>query len=186
MGAIAAADFFTVEVVGLAKLVRYYVFFVIDLATRRVEIAGITQQPDGVWMAQIARNLLYEGEGFLVGKRKLIVDSDTLYTRDFREGLRQGGVMVLKMPAHSPNLNAYAERFVLSIKSECLDRIVPLSGAHLRRVVGEYAKHYQHERNHQGIENELIDRREPANTNGRITRRLRVGGMLKYYYREAA
>ena len=185
MGEIAAADFFTIEVVGLFKLVRYYVFFVIDIATRRVEIAGITQQPDGVWMAQVARNLVYEGEGFLVGKRKLIVDSDTLYTRDFRAVLRQGGVTVLKMPAHSPNLNAFAERFVLSIKSECLDRVIPLSEGHLRRVVGEYAAHYHQERNHQGIENELIDRREPANSNGRITRRDRVGGMLKYYYREA-
>jgi transposase InsO family protein len=186
MGAIAGADFFTVEALGLAGLVRYYVFFIIDIATRKVEIAGITRQPNGAWMAQVARNLLYEGEGFLVGKQKLIVDSDTLYTEEFRALLKRGGVEVMKMPAKSPNLNAYAERFVLSIKSECLDRVVPLGERHLRRVVSDYAKHYQHERNHQGIGNELIERRERPDVVGQIKRRERVGGMLKYYYREAA
>ena len=186
MGAIVGADFFTVEVVTLVGLLRYHVFFLIDLATRKVEIAGITRQPDGVWMEQVARNLLFEGEGFLVGKRQLILDSDPLYTKAFRAVLKRGGVTVIKIPAKSPNLNAYAERFVLSIKSECLDRVVPMGEGHLRRIVGEYAKHYQHERNHQGIENELIERREPANTNGQISRRERVGGMLKYYFREAA
>lgn len=185
MGAIVGADFFTVEVVTLLGLVRYYVFFMIDLATRRVEIAGITRRPDGVWMEQIARNLLFEGEGFLVGKTKLIVDSDPLYTKEFRAALKRGGVTVIKIPAKSPNVNAYAERFVLSIRSECLDRVVPIGEGHLRRVVREYAKHYQHERNHQGIENELIERREPANSNGQISRRERIGGMLKYYFREA-
>ena len=186
MGAIVGGDFFTVEVVSLLGLVRYHVFFVIDLATRKVEIAGITRDPDGVWMEEVARTLLRAPKGFLVGKRKLIVDSDPLYTRKFRRLLKRGGVEVMKMPAKSPNLNAFAERFVLSIKSECLDRIVPLSEGHLRQVVGEYAAHYRHERNHQGIDNELIERREPANTNGRINRRERVGGLLKYYYREAA
>jgi transposase InsO family protein len=186
MGAIVGADFFTVEVVTLVGLLRYHVLFLIDLATRKVEIAGITRQPDGVWMEQVARNLLFAGEGFLVGKRQLILDSDPLYTKAFRALLKRGGVTVIKIPAKSPNLNAYAERFVLSIKSECLDLVVPIGEGHLRRIVGEYAKHYQHERNHQGIENELIERREPANSNGRITRRDRVGGMLKYYYREAA
>ena len=92
MGAIVGADFFTVEVVTLVGLLRYHVLFLIDLATRKVEIAGITRQPDGVWMEQVARNLLFAGEGFLVGKRQLILDSDPLYTKAFRALLKRGGV----------------------------------------------------------------------------------------------
>jgi transposase InsO family protein len=130
-----AADFFTVDVVSLLGLVRYHVLFVIDLATRKVEIAGISRSPDGVWMAQIGRNLLDAENGFLLGKRYLILDRDPLYTKEFRAMLRRGGVKVIRLPPSSPNLNAYAERFVLSIRTECLDRIVPLGEAYLRRSI---------------------------------------------------
>jgi transposase InsO family protein len=133
LNAINAADFFTVEVLSWAGLIRYHVFFVMDLASRRVEIAGISRSPDGVWMEQVARNLLDAGDGFLLGKRYLILDRDPLYTREFRTAMKRAGVEVLRLPPSSPNLNAYAERFVLSIRSECLDRIVPLGETHLRR-----------------------------------------------------
>jgi transposase InsO family protein len=95
-------------------------------------------------------------------------------------------VKVVRLPARSPNLNAFAERFVLSIKSECLDRLVPLGEAHLRRAILEYTNHYHEERNHQGLDNELIVPSEAANGVGKDSRRERLGGLLSYYYREAA
>jgi len=186
LSAITAADFFTVEVLTWAGLVRYHIFFVIDLASRRVEIAGISRSPDGRWMEQVARNLLDAHEGFLLGRKYLIIDRDPLYTREFRSAMERGGVKVLRLPPSSPNLNAFAERFVLSIKGDCLAKMVPLGEAHLRRTVSEYVRHYHLERNHQGLNNELISRVEPANTNGRVQRRVRLGGLLNFYHREAA
>jgi len=186
LSAITAADFFTVEVLSWAGLVRYHVFFVIDLASRRVEIAGISRCADGSWMEQMARNLIDAGGGFLLGKRYLILDRDPLYTREFRAAMKRGGVEVLRVPPSSPNLNAYAERFVLSIRTECLDWIVPLGEAHLRRSVHEFVQHYRFERNHQGLENALIEGApSPANTNGRIERRERLGELLNFYHRAA-
>jgi transposase InsO family protein len=118
-GAIAATDFFSVEVLTRVGLVRYFVLFVIDLKTRRVEIAGIVPQPDGEWMKQIARNLTDVNDGFLTSTRYLIHDRDPLFTERFREILKPAGVKMVRLPARSPNLNAYAERFVRSVKSEC-------------------------------------------------------------------
>jgi putative transposase len=95
-------------------------------------------------------------------------------------------VKVIRLPPRSPDLNAFAERFVLSIRSECLDRIVPLGERHLRHAISEFVEHYHRERNHQGIENGLIaGAPEPANTNGRIVRRERLGGLLNFYHRAA-
>ncbi len=127
-GAIAATDF-SVEVLTRAGLVRYFVLFVIDLQTRRVEIAGIAQQPNGEWMKQIARNLTDADDGFLNGARYLIHDRDPLFTEAFREILGSSGVRTVKLPARSPDLNAYAERFVRSIKSECLAQMIPLGAS---------------------------------------------------------
>ena len=134
----------------------------------------------------MARNLLDANDGFLRGKRYLILDRDPLYTKEFRAMLRAAGVKPLLLPARSPNLNAYAERFVLSIKSECLDRIVPLGEGHLRRVIGEYLAHYHGERNHQGLDNVLLMGAPAANENGRVLRRERLGGLLNYYHHIAA
>jgi hypothetical protein len=158
------------------------VLFVIDLETRRVEVAGITRQPDGEWMKQIARNLTDVDEGFLNGTRYLIHDRDPLFTEEFRDVIGP-----VKLPARSPNLNAYAERFVRSIKSECLAQIIPLGERHLRTVAKEYTEHYHLERNHQGLENELIEeRRDKLDMNAAVECRERVGGVLEYYDRRAA
>lgn len=189
--AIVAADFFTVEVLTLTGLVRYFVLFVIDLETRRVQIAGVVRQPDGAWMQQVARNLTDSVDGFLQGKRFLIHDRDSLFTDAFRGHMRASGIECLRLPAHSPNLNAFAERFVLSIKSECLDKIVPLGERHLRHAVTEYVEHYHLERNHQGLDNRLITvPAAPVNGNAPPTapveRRERLGGLLSFYYRRAA
>src|SRR4029077_678545 len=153
---LAAADFFTVEVLTLRGLVRYVVFFVMKLKTRRVAIAGITHQPDETWMTQVARNLTAAGDGFLHGMQHIILDRDQLYTATFRRLLRDGGVTPRVLPAWSPNLNAYAERCVESVKSECLDRMVLLGEGHLRAAVREFVHHYHEERPHQGLGNELI------------------------------
>ena len=184
---LAAADFFTVAVWTPFGLVRHVVFFVIELSTRRVEIAGIAPDPNGSWMAQVARNLTDCFDGFLFGKRYLIHDRDPLYTAQFRNTLAATGVRCVKLPPRSPNLNAYAERFVRSIKSECLNRMIFFSGKHLRYVVNEYVEHYHAERNHQGIGNRLIEERhEGAQNTGPVVSRTRVGGMLRYYHRAAA
>jgi len=183
---LAAMDFFTVEVVTMGGLVRYSILFVIELSTRKVQMAGITCQPGEAWMGNMARHLTDGFDGFLLGKRYLILDRDPLFTKGFRSILRGSGVEPLRLPARSPNLNAYAERFVLSIKSECLDKMVPLGERHLRHVVGEYVEHYHRERHHQGLASAIITPEETTRVDGRIRRRERLGGMLNHDYLEAA
>ena len=188
LGVIAGADFFTVEVLRGFGLVRYFVLFVIDIGTRRVHVAGITSQPSEAWMKQIARNLTDCVGGFLNQIRYLILDRDSLYTRTFREMLKQAGVKIVRLPARSPDLNSFAERWVRSVRSECLSRVIPLGERHLRHLLTEYQIHYHQERNHQGLNNRIIAA-EPAGSNlteGVVCRRERIGGLLNYYYREAA
>jgi transposase InsO family protein len=185
-GAIAATDFFTVEVVTWRGLVRYFVLFVIDLKSRRVEIAGITAMPNGEWMQQIARNLVDCEVGFLSDSCYLIHDRDPLFTQAFGAILSNADVDPVRLPVRSPNLNAHAERFVRSVKSECVGQVIPLGERHLRRVVSEYVEHYQRERNHQGIGNRLIDRGDGGlGGTGPIECHERLGGMLRYYARAA-
>jgi transposase InsO family protein len=182
-----AADFFTVEVWTVFGLVRYLIFFALDLTTRRVQVAGISATPDGIWMNQMARNLTDAQDGFLSGKRYLIHDRDPLFTKEFREALSGAGVKSVKLPPRSPNLNANAERFVRTIKESCLDRMIFFSEASLRRAIQEFVAHYHRERNHQGLGNRLITPTSPhLLESGEIRRRQRLGGMLNYYYREAA
>jgi integrase-like protein len=183
---LAAADFFNAEVLTLRGLVRYVVFFVMKLQSRTVTIAGITREPDETWMIQIARNLTVAGDGFLHGMQQIILDRDPLYTAAFRGLLRDSGVTPVVLPARSPNLNAFAERFVESAKSECLERLVLLGEGHLRTAVREVVLHYHEERPHQGLDNELIAPRTTVVGTGHVTCRDRLGGLLKFYYREAA
>lgn len=185
-GAIGATDFFTVEVVTWRGLVRYFVLFVMDLKSRRVEIAGITATPNGVWMQQVARNLVDCEDGFLLDGRHLIHDRDPLFTHGFRTTLKHAGVNPVRLPVRSPNLNAYAERFVRSAKSECVGQVIPIGERHLRRVVSEYVEHYHCERNHQGLGNRLIDRRvDHVAPRGPVDCHQRLGGLLRYYERAA-
>src|SRR5206468_12933050 len=120
---IVASDFFTVEVWTRAGLQRFVVLFFIELSTRRVEVGGIARVANGLWMTQVARNLTDAVDGFFIGKRYLIHDRDPLYTRDFLNMLAEVGVQSVKLPPRSPNLNAYAERFVSTIKESCLERM---------------------------------------------------------------
>jgi transposase InsO family protein len=155
--AIAATDFFSVEAWTQGGLVTFFVLFVIDLASRRVKIAGITTSPNDPWMKQVARNLTDHVDGFLIGKKYLIMDRDGKFTPAFQAVLKEAGVEPLLLPPKSPNLNAYAERFVRSIKDECLDRMIFFGERMLRETIHSYLEHYHAERNHQGIDNQLID-----------------------------
>ena len=136
-------------------------------------------------MAQVARNLTDPVSGFLARARYLIHDRDPMFTKHFVETMAAAGVTTVKLPARSPNLNAYAERWVRSIRQECLRRIVPLGEKHLRKIVAEYVEHYHLERNHQGLGNKLIVP-APMNRRAPVKRRERLGGMLSFYSRDAA
>jgi transposase InsO family protein len=184
---IVAADFFTAEVWTLRGLVTYYVFFCIELARRIVHVAGITAYPDEPWMLQIARNLTDAGEGPLRGSSHLIIDRDAKYSAQFRRLIAEARTAVIRLPPRSPNLNAYAERFVRSIKEECLDRMIFVGQASLRRAIDEFMAHYHGERNHQGLENRFV--REVVGqqrSDGPVNRHQRLGGMLSFYCRAAA
>ena len=149
LGAIWAADFFTTEVMTLVGLARVHVFFVIDIASRQVDIAGRDDEPCGRMDAPDRTKPVGRGKaGSWRGSATCCWIGIRSTRREFRAALKQGGVQVVRLPPRSPNLNAYAEGFVLSIRSECLDRVVPLGEAHLRLVVREFVEHYHREWNH--------------------------------------
>ena len=183
-GVIAGADFFTTEVWTWRGLVTYDTVFVIELASRRVQILGSTPHPETVFMQQAIQTLTTaDYSSFDV--RVLICDRDRKWSREVRRQLHDVGIHVVLPPERAPNANAYAERFVRSIKEECLDRIVPLGERHFRRAVAEFVEHYHRERNHQGLRNALIAGKPPSRTAGRVRRRPRLGGLLNFYERAA-
>ena len=166
--------------------VRYSVLVVMDLKTRHVEVAGIVREAYEKWMLQVLRNLTDAVNGFLLSKTHLIMDRDPIFTVRVRGMLRRAGAKPVRLPRRSPNLNAFIERFIRSIKEECLDRVIPLGETHLRELIREYMAHYDMERPHQGLGGAFI---QPANdhaVDGSLVRRERLGGLLNYYYREAA
>jgi transposase len=189
MAVLAGTDFFSVEVLTLRGLVTYYVLFFIRLESRRVEVAGITQHPNEAWMKQIARNVTMDEWRFLDNCSYLIHDRDTKYCQSFRDIVESGDVRTLPLPARSPNLNAFAERWVKSVKDECLSKLILFGEASLRRTLREYVVHYHVERNHQGKDNVLLFPAATKATNhgdGSVGCKDRLGGLLKYYHREAA
>ena len=184
---IVATDFFTVEVWTCTGLQRFVVLFFMDLSTRRVQVGGIASRANGLWMSQIARNLTDEVDGFFKDKRYLMHDRDPLYTKEFLSMLADSGIQSVKLPPRSPNLNAHAERFVRTIKEGCLDQMIFFGEDSLRLAIHHFILHYHLERNHQGLGNRLI---VPIGAIGEkmgsVQRRERLGGMLSYYYRDAA
>jgi putative transposase len=184
-GVIAAADFFTTEVWTWRGLVTYYTVFVMDLASRRVHILGSTPHPNDVFMSQIVRLVTAADDGVLIGHRALICDRDRKWSRAVRQRFGDAGIRVVLTPERAPNANAHAERFVRSIKEECLNRMIPLGERHFRRAVTEFVEHYHRERNHQGLDNRLIEGDTARGRIGRIGRRSRLGGLLNYYERAA-
>ena len=184
---LAAADFFCLEMWTALGLVPYHVFFIIRLATRQVHIAGIIPEPYGPWIKQVPRNLTDANGGFLKGCRFLLHDRASLFSEDFRMILKAAGIESVRLPARSPNLNAFAERLVRSIKESCLDRLVLIGEASLHRAATQFGLHYHQQRNHQGLKNKIIRPEfSPLPTQDIIRCRKRLGGRLNYYYREAA
>jgi len=184
---LASVDFTTVEVWTKSGLVTCYLLFVMELATRRVHFGGCTANPDEFWMCQAARNLSDADDGFLRGKKYLLMDRDTKFSEAFRVILEQAGVEAVRLPARSPNLSPNLERFMRSVKEECLERMIFFGERSLQVAAAEFLGHFHAERNHQGLDNRLIEPgEEVGRTTGEVVCRERLGGMLRYYYRKAA
>jgi len=184
---LASVDFTTIEVWTKSGLVTCYLLFVMELATRRVHFAGCTANPDEAWMCQTARNLTDGEDGFLRGKKYLIMDRDTKFSEAFRVTLEPAGVKAVRLPPSSPNLTSQIERFMRSLKDECLHRMIFFGEISLKTAVVGFLAHYHAERNHQGLDNRLIDPgEEVGRTAGEVVCRERLGGMLRYYHRKAA
>ena len=156
--ALLAADFFTTEVWTVRGLVTYYTVFVIELHSRRVHVLGSTPHPDEAFVIQTMRHLTDGVDGVLRRESPADLRSRSEVERRRRGFLATAGVRVIRTPFRAPNCNAHAERFVRSIREECLNRVIPLGERHLRRTLAEFVAHYHGERNHQGLGNELIDR----------------------------
>jgi len=188
MDVLVATDFFTAEVWTLGGLVTYYVLFFIHLGSRRVHVAGVTPHPNEAWMIQMARNVTMEEWGFLSPGQYLIHDRDGKYCPAFQQIIDGAGIPRVPLPPQSPNLNAYAERWVRSVKEECLSRLILFGEASLRHALMQYVEHFHHERNHQGKGNVLLFPavNQDAERQGPMQCRERLGGLLKYYTYAAA
>jgi putative transposase len=179
---VLACDFFTVETISLR---RYYVLFFIELGSRRVHLAGCTTNPTGAWVTQQARNLSFSG--LLEQTRFLIHDRDSKFSAAFDEVFRSEGVKVIQTPIRAPQANAYAERFVRTVRTECLDWLLILGRRHLEHVLHTYANHYNAERPHRALALLPPEAGNTANrfANTKVERHDLLGGLI-HEYRAAA
>ncbi|MDT4984010.1 MAG: putative transposase [Pseudonocardiales bacterium] len=181
-----ACDFFTVDTVLLRRI---YVFFVVEIGTRRVHILGVTRHPTGEWATQQARNLMLALGERADGVRFLIRDRDTKFTASFDTVFADMGIMVLRSPPRAPKANAYAERWVSTIRRECLDRMLIFSERHLARVLADYETHYNSHRPHRALEQRSpIDAGaiEPSCATGVVRRTQVLDGLINEYRRVAS
>jgi len=187
MDVLAATDFFKVEVWTKSGLVTYYVLFFMQVATRKIHIAGLTPHPNEQWMIQMARNITMVDLGFLSDGHYLIHDRDGKYCPAFDKTIKAAGVKPIKLPARSPNLNPHAECRVRSVKEEFLSKLILFGERSLRRSLAQYQKHHHRERPHQGKGNVILfpPSEQERMLNGAIRCRERLRGLLKYYYRDA-
>jgi putative transposase len=181
---LSAADFFTKEVFTKNGLVRYMVLVVIHYNTRKVEVAGIVPQADGEWMKQAARNLTDPFDGFLKDKKYVIIDKDSVYTKQVRQIFRDGGVRCIRTTPACPNMSPYIERFIRSIKHECLNKMIILGEKHLRHCVETYCEFYNTSRPHAGLDYNMIAPMPPPE-DGRIVCKEWLGGVMKSWHRAA-
>jgi hypothetical protein len=175
-----ACDFLTVETLFLRTL---YIFFFIEIGTRRVYIAGITEHPNGHWVAQQARNFgwsLQERDNDYVC---LIRDNDSKYTDSFDTVFESEGINIVCTPFKAPNANSFAERWVKTLRVECLDNLLVVNESHLRRVLTEYVEYYNSRRPHQGLNQQSPIPSPPPETSGFIHRRRILGGIINDYFR---
>jgi len=189
MAVMVGADFFTAEVLTLKGLKTYYVLFFIHLESGRICVAEVTRHPDRTWMEQMARDVTMEETGFLFNSRYLLHDQDSKYCPSFRQLIEAEKVKALALPPQSPNLNAYAERWVRSVKEECLSKLILFGERSLQRALHHYEMHYHQERNHQGKDNLLLfpsPSPPMIRKQAKVRCRERLGGLLKYYEHRAA
>jgi len=178
-----ACDFFTVETIALR---RFYVLFFIELESRRVHLAGCTANPTGAWVTQQARNLSFTG--IFERMRFLIHDRDSKFSGTFDEVFRSEGITVIHTPIRAPQANAYAERFVRTVRAECLDWLLIIGRRHLETVLRIYTAHYNRERPHRGLALLSPDstKADPPPSDGEVKRCDRLGGLIHEYHRAAA
>ena len=181
---ILACDFVHVDTVLLQRL---YVFFAMEIQTRRVHILGVSARPTGAWTAQQARNLLMDLGEHATRFKFLIRDRDSKLTAVFDEVLAGNGMRIIKTPVRSPRANSFAERYVGTLRRECLDHLLIHGERHLRRILAEYARHYNEHRPHQSREQRppLHEPGQAVDMTGRITRRQVVHGLINEYRRAA-
>ncbi len=178
-----ACDFFTVETLFLQTL---YVLMFIEIGTRRVHFAGCTAHPDNAWVTQQARQVMWGLESREPGIRFLIRDNDKKFTQAFDTVFRSEGIHVIPTPSHAPNANAYAERWIRSVREECLDKLLIINPAHLRRVMREYIEFFNTARPHQGLEQQIPVPKMAHETTGPVRCHTVLGGIIHDYYRDAA
>ncbi len=182
----AAIDFTTVESWTRRGLVTFYLLFATELKMRRVHFTGYATAPLETWMKQMACELTDHEDGFLKGKRYLIIDRDTKFCDSFRTFLSNENVEPVRLPPQSANMNARLERFFGSHKSECLDRLILFGEKSMRNAVRQFLAHYHQERPHQGLGNQLIEPiKQPPIAGDKIETTERLGGQLRSYRRAA-
>jgi putative transposase len=180
-----ATDFFTTEAWTSTGLTTFYVLFFLHLQTRRVILGGITPFPKEDWLKHVARNLTVD-DGPMAKARFLLHDRDAKFSKAFDDVFQSVGIEPLKLPPRSPNLNAFAERWVRSVKDECLDQLILFGERSLHHALKEYLSHFLHERNHQGLENVIPFPHQPTDRHeGTVHKSERLGGLLNFYQRAA-
>ena len=180
---ILACDFFTVETLFLKTI---YVLFFIEVGSRRVHFAGCTTNPDSAWISQQARQLVWNLDDQNTRFRFLIRDRDTKFTDAFDTIFRSEGLKIIRTPRRAPNANSHAERWILSARTECLDKLIVVNQRHLHAVVTEYVDYYNNARPHQGIDQQTPILQLHRSPDGPIQRRDVLGGIIHDYYRKAA
>jgi len=178
-----ACDFLTMETLFLKTL---YVFFFIEIGTRRVYLAGVTAHPNGDWVAQQARQIVWLLQEQETTFRHLIHDRDSKYTDVFDTVFTSENIHIIRTPIRAPNANAFAERWVRTLREECLDQLLILNEAHLRRVLNEYLEYYNSRRPHQGLDQQSPIQQEAVRSDGFVRNRRVLGGIINDYYRAPA
>jgi putative transposase len=182
-GQLLACDFFTIDTLFLRTI---YVFFFIELGTRRVHFAGCTRHPNAGWVTQQARQMVWKLQDRNQPIRFIIRDNDKKYTEAFDTVFRSVGIKVIRTPYRAPNANAYAERWVRTVREECLDKLLIINQGHLQGVMQTYIRHYNHARPHQGIDQRTPIPFPTSQTHGPVQHRKVLGGIIHEYYREVA